>query len=157
MGPVLLYVSTAAGSAGATGAADEVSLQALGFAHGLAGGSAVHALVVGDEAAAATLGAWGAGQVHLARHAALDAPAPDAHARILADLAERIGAAVVIGPGSEWGHTVLARCAARAGLPFAANCTAVRLRGGGNPRRPGHAHRRGPRDGSGPDGRVGAG
>jgi electron transfer flavoprotein alpha subunit len=121
MGAVLVYVSTAAG------AADEVSLQALGLAHALAGGGAVHALVVGDEAAAATLGGWGAGQVHVARHAALDAPAPDAHARILADLAERIGADVVIGPGTEWGHTVLARCAARAGLPFAANCTAVRL------------------------------
>ena len=121
MAAMLVYVSSAAG------AADGASLQALGLAHGLAAGAPVHALVVGDEAAAATLGAWGAGQVHLARHPGLEAPAPDADARILADLAERLGAAVVVGPGTEWGHTVLARAAARAGLPFAANCTAVRL------------------------------
>jgi len=121
MAVVLVYVSTASGTA------DDPSLQALALAHGLAAGAPVHALVVGDEAAAATLGAWGAGQVHVANHPALVAPAPDAHARILADLADRLGAAVVVGPGTEWGHTVVARCAARAGLPFAANCTAARL------------------------------
>jgi len=120
MGPTLVYVATAAGTP------DEISLQALGLAHGLAAGSPVHALVIGDEAAAGSLGAWGAGHVHLARHPGLDAPAPDAHARILADIAERLGADAVVGPGTEAGNTILARAAARAGRPFAANCTAVR-------------------------------
>ncbi|HEX5590819.1 MAG TPA: electron transfer flavoprotein subunit alpha/FixB family protein [Candidatus Limnocylindrales bacterium] len=121
MATVLVHVATAAGTA------DEISLQALTFARGLAAGGDVHALVVGDEAAAATLGTWGATRVHVANHPSLGAPAPDARARILGDLADRLGADAVVGPGTESGNTILARCAARAGLPFAANCTAVSL------------------------------
>ena len=49
------------------------SLQALALGRGLAAGGPVHALVIGDEAAAAGLGAWGATQVHVAQHPALDA------------------------------------------------------------------------------------
>jgi electron transfer flavoprotein alpha subunit len=105
------------------GAASDVSLQALALASRLASGGGVHALVVADEAAAAGLGEWGATSVHVARHPALDVPAPDARARVLADLADRIGADFVIGSGTEEGNTILARAAARADLPFAANCT----------------------------------
>ena len=36
-----------------------------------------------------------------------------------------LGADFVVGPGTEEGNTVLARAAARDGLPFAANCTVV--------------------------------
>lgn len=117
MAGLLVFVTTA------DGAADEVSLQALAMGGQLAAGSPVHALVIGDEDAAAGLGDWGASQVHVARHAGLDTVAPDAAARILHDLAVRLGADVVIGPGTELGNTVVARAAARAGLPFAANCT----------------------------------
>jgi electron transfer flavoprotein alpha subunit len=135
MPTILVLVTTTAG------APDEVALQALALGHRLAAGRPVHGLVIGDEAAAAGLGAWGASAVHLARHAALDTAAPDAVARILDDLAGRLEANVVIGPGTEAGNTILARAAARADEPFAANCvevtagdpmTITRLRWGGS-------------------------
>ena len=123
MTTVLVLVTTS------DGAPDEVALQALALAGQVAAGGEVHALVLGDEAAAGALGAWGAAKVHVARHAALSgsAPgaAPDAAARIIDELADRLGAGAVVGPGTEPGNTILARVAARAGLPFAANCTAV--------------------------------
>ncbi len=129
MGAVLVLVTTA------EGAADKVSLQALTLGRDLAAGGDVHALLIGDPAVAADLGGWGATHVHVPSHPGLDAaaaaggagglPAPDAGARILGDLAERVGAAFVVGPGTEAGDTVMARAAARAGLPFAANCVAV--------------------------------
>jgi len=119
MPTILVLVTTTAG------APDEVALQALALGHRLAAGGPVHALVVADEAAASGLGAWGASAVHLARHAALGAAAPDAVARILDDLAARLEANVVIGPGTEAGNTILARAAARANEPFAANCVEV--------------------------------
>jgi electron transfer flavoprotein alpha subunit len=117
MAAVLVLVTAA------DGAADEVSLQALALGRRFAGEGSVHALLIGDEAAAGSLGAWGAAQAHVARHPALDAAAPDAAARIVDDLADRLDAAAVVGPGTEQGNTILARAAARAGLPFAANCT----------------------------------
>ncbi len=126
MRAVLCLVTVADGAA-ASGVADEVSLQALAAASALASGGAVHALVIGEggASAAADLGAWGATQVHVATHLALTSFAPDAWARILADLADTLGVAAVVGPGSDAGNTVLARVAARLDLPFAANCTAV--------------------------------
>jgi len=135
MSTVLVYVTTT------DGAADDVSLQALALAAGLAEGGPVHALVVADQGAAAELGAWGASNVHVAQHPALTVTAPDALARILSDLATSLGASAVVGPGTEQGNTVLARVAARVGLPFAANCTratagspfaVTRLRWGGS-------------------------
>ena len=124
MAQVLVYVTTA------DGVADDVSLQALAMGGQLAAGGPVHALVIGDDGAAAGLGAWGASQVHVAHHPALDAAAPDALARVLVDLAAGLGADAGVGPGTEHGNTVLARAAARAGLPFAANCTSATA---GNP------------------------
>ncbi|MCU0506403.1 MAG: FAD-binding protein, partial [Chloroflexi bacterium] len=134
MATVLVFLTTA------DGAADKVSLQALTLGRELAAGGPVHALVIGDEAAAAGLGEWGATQVHVARHPVLGAGAgsagpgrviaPDAWARILDDLATALGAGIVLGPGTETGNTVMARAAARAGLPFAANCIAAGAGGG---------------------------
>jgi len=135
MATTLVLVTTSAG------VADEVALQALALGRRLAAGGPVHALVIADEAAATGLGAWGATEVHLARHAELGSPAPDAVARILHDLALRLEAGIVVGPGTEAGNTILARAAARANLPFAANCvdvtigdplTVTRLRWGGS-------------------------
>jgi electron transfer flavoprotein alpha subunit len=135
MTTTLVLVTTGAG------AADDVALQALALGCRLAAGGPVHALVIADEAAATGLGAWGATEVHLARHAALGAPAPDAVARILHDLAMGLEASIVVGPGTEAGNTILARAAARANIPFAANCvdvtagdplTVTRLRWGGS-------------------------
>ena len=53
MAAVLVYVSTT------DGAADEVALQALALGSQLAAGGDVHAVVMGDAAAAATLSAHG--------------------------------------------------------------------------------------------------
>jgi len=109
------------------GVVDDVSLQALTLARRLAAGGVVHALVAGDEGAARGLaGSW-ASRVHLATHEAFAASAPDAVAAALAQLAASVAPAVVIGPGTELGNTVLARAAARADVPFAANCVAVTL------------------------------
>ncbi|MCI0581950.1 MAG: electron transfer flavoprotein subunit alpha/FixB family protein [Chloroflexi bacterium] len=121
MTTTLVLVTTSAG------APDDVALQALALGGRLAAGGPVHALVIGDEAAAAGLGGWGATAVHLARHPSLGVAVPDAAARILHDLATQLGAGVVIGPGTEAGNTILARAAARANLPFAANCIDVRI------------------------------
>jgi electron transfer flavoprotein alpha subunit len=119
----------------AGGAPDDVSLQALTFARSFGSGAPVHAVVIGrgGATAAAGLGAYGAASVHLADHAALDAFAPDAWARIVVDVAARLGADALIGPGSDAGNEVLARAAARLGEPFAANCIAATPRDTGSP------------------------
>lgn len=135
MGLVLVLVATA------DGVFDKVSLQALTLGSSLADGGPVHALLIGDHAVAGELGGWGATHVHVADHPALAAFAPDAMAAIVDDLAASLGADAVIGAGTEAGNTVMARAAARAGLPFAANCIAAtpgsplnvtRLRWGGS-------------------------
>ncbi|HSS62396.1 MAG TPA: electron transfer flavoprotein subunit alpha/FixB family protein [Candidatus Limnocylindrales bacterium] len=67
--------------------------------------------------------------------------APDALAAALARAADELNAAAVFAAGTERGNEVMARLAARAGLPFAANCIAAipgdpveltRLRWGGS-------------------------
>jgi electron transfer flavoprotein alpha subunit len=119
MAPLLVLVTSSGGTP------DEVSLQGLALARRIVPDGPVHALVIGDAAAATGLGAWGASQAHLASHPTLGLGTPDAAGRVVADLASRLGASIVIGPGTETGHTIVARAAARAGLPFAANCLAV--------------------------------
>ena len=119
MATVVAYVSTV------NGAPDAVALQGLTLARRVAAGGGVHALVIGDETAAAALGGWGASDVRVAQHPGLTTTAPDAVARILADLAASVGAGVIVGPGTEAGNTVIARAAVRAGAPFAANCTSA--------------------------------
>ena len=121
MATVLVLVTTA------DGALDRVSLQALTLANAAADDGPVHAVLVGDASLAASIGEWGASTVHVADHPALAAGpfAPDAIARVVDDLAASLGATVIVGAGTESGNTVLARVAARAGLPFAANCVAA--------------------------------
>jgi electron transfer flavoprotein alpha subunit len=67
--------------------------------------------------------------------------APDALAAILLGAAEEVQASAVFAAGTERGNEVMARLAARSGLPFAANCVAItavqpvtvtRLRWGGS-------------------------
>src|ERR1700694_4154641 len=67
--------------------------------------------------------------------------APDALAAALAEAADQLNAAAVFAAGTERGNEVMARLAARTGLPFAANCVAAtpgepvevtRLRWGGS-------------------------
>ena len=99
---------------------DEVSLQAITLARSL--GGPVHALIVGSDEGAGELGV---DVVHVARHDGLTGFAPDAHARICADVADRIGATAILAAGTERGNDVMARVAARIGEPLAANCIAV--------------------------------
>jgi electron transfer flavoprotein alpha subunit len=51
--------------------------------------------------------------------------APDALAAALAQAADDLNASAVFAPGTERGNEVMARLAARVGLPFAANCIAA--------------------------------
>jgi electron transfer flavoprotein alpha subunit len=51
--------------------------------------------------------------------------APDALAAILELAASELGASVVLAAGTDRGNDVMARLAARTGLPFAANCIAA--------------------------------
>jgi electron transfer flavoprotein alpha subunit len=51
--------------------------------------------------------------------------APDALAAILARAADALGASAVFAAGTDRGNDVMARLAARTGLPFAANCVAA--------------------------------
>jgi electron transfer flavoprotein alpha subunit len=99
---------------------DEVSLQAITLARSL--GGPVHALLVGTDEGASDLAV---DIVHVARHDGLTGYAPDAWARIAADVADLIGATAVVAAGTERGNDVMARVAARTGEPLAANCTAV--------------------------------
>ena len=111
---------------------DRVSLQALTLGAGVAAGGPVHAVLIGDGSVVALahgLGEWGATAAHVAvlpaGSPALPGFAPDAIARIVADLATSLGADVIVGAGTEVGNAIMARVAARAGLPFAANCVAA--------------------------------
>jgi electron transfer flavoprotein alpha subunit len=51
--------------------------------------------------------------------------APDAIAALLALVADDLNASAVLGAGTDRGNDVMARLAARMGLPFAANCIAA--------------------------------
>jgi electron transfer flavoprotein alpha subunit len=117
-GPALVLVEHAAG------AADTLSLEALALARAVVQtlGVAVEAVVVGAGGdVASALGGHGVAAVHVVADERLTSYAPDAWAAALAGLTEARGASAVIGPGSDRGNEVLARLAARTGLPLAAN------------------------------------
>jgi electron transfer flavoprotein alpha subunit len=118
------------------GKAADPSLQALTLARSL--GNPVHAVLIGSSV---DLGLHGVAVAHIAEHKALGSFAPDAWAAILGQLADTLNASAVVAAGTERGNEVMARLAARAGLPMAANCIAVspgppvtltRLRWGGS-------------------------
>jgi electron transfer flavoprotein alpha subunit len=60
--------------------------------------------------------------LHAVRTDAVQPFAPDALAAILARAADELGASAVFAAGTDRGNDVMARLAARTGLPFAANC-----------------------------------
>ena len=96
------------------------SLQALTLARSF--GQEVHAVLVGT---AADLAQHGVTVTHVAEHVALGSYAPDAWAAILHQLAVTLNASAVLAAGTERGNEVMARLAARTGLPLAVNCVAV--------------------------------
>ncbi len=107
-----------------SGQVDELSLQALAFARGYAAGEQLAAVAFGAGAPelAAALGEHGVSTLHAVEHDALDAYAPQAWGRAVAQLAERVAPAATVAAGSDRGHEVLAHAAACSGGVLAANC-----------------------------------
>jgi electron transfer flavoprotein alpha subunit len=107
------------------GRADELSLQALALARGMAGGGPLEALLIGSGGADAAkeLGAHGVTAAHVAEDDRLAAYAPAAWARCVTDAIERTNPSAVVAAGTNRGNEVMAHVAARLDLPFAANCT----------------------------------
>jgi len=101
------------------------SLEALTVARRLAsaGGADAHAVVVG--AAPADPAALGVAGVLVADDERLAGYAPAAWGRAVAAAAGRVGASVVVAPGTERGNEVAAHAAAMLGQPMAANCLDV--------------------------------
>jgi electron transfer flavoprotein alpha subunit len=107
------------------GEPDELSLQALTFARGYAGGAPVEAVLVGPGAAEAApaLGEHGVATGNVAE---IDGGfAPQAWGRAVAELAGRLSPAAVIAAGSDRGNEVLAHAAVMTGGTLAANCIAA--------------------------------
>jgi electron transfer flavoprotein alpha subunit len=111
------------------GTLDELSLQALALGRRLAESldTPLEAVLIGSEARplADDLGRYGVSTVHLVEHPRLDGFMPDAWAASVVQLAATATPDAVIAAGSERGNELLARVAARTGLPMAANCIAV--------------------------------
>jgi len=105
------------------------SLQALTLARHLAErlGTPLHALLIGRAAVpfAKAAAAYGASIAHVAVDDRLDEYAPEAWAASVVDLVSRSKPSAVLAPASDRGNEVMAHVAARAGLPMAANCTAI--------------------------------
>jgi electron transfer flavoprotein alpha subunit len=104
---------------------DELSLQALALARGMARDEALEALLLGPggEAAAKELGALGVTTAHVTEDPRLAAYAPAAWARCVTEVAERTNPSAIVAAGSNRGNEVMAHAGARLDLPFAANCT----------------------------------
>src|ERR1035441_3187673 len=79
-----------------------------------------------DEVAAAVLGAYGVVEAYLVEPAGLDAYAPAAWGRSVAQLVGASSPTVVLAPGTDRGQEVLAYAAAMLDAPLAANCIDVR-------------------------------
>jgi electron transfer flavoprotein alpha subunit len=116
------------------GAVDEPSLQALTLARAFVGGSAVQAVcacVESTQAPVAALAGHGVATLHAAAGEAFGAYAPRALAEAIVELAQRLSATAVVGPGTERGNEVLAHVAALLDAPLAANCVAAAHTDGG--------------------------
>ena len=116
---VLVYLEHSAGDV------DEPSLQALTLARAFAGGSTVEAVVACDntlQAPSEALAGHGVSSLHVAEGEVFVSYAPRAVAEAIVELAQRLGATAVLGPGTERGNEVMAHAAALLDVPLAANC-----------------------------------
>lgn len=124
-GPILALVAAPAG------VPERASLEALALARRLAAdtGSPLEAILVADagdaRTAAPALARSGVTTAVVVDHPALTTGHPDGWASAIRQVAEARGAAAVVGAGTDRGNELLARVAARMGLPLAANCIAV--------------------------------
>ncbi len=125
---VLVYLEHSAGDV------DEPSLQALTLARTFAGGSTVEAVVACDnmlQAPSGALAGHAVSSLHVAEGEVFASYAPRAVAEAIVELAQRLGATAVLGPGTERGNEVMAHAAALLDVPLAANCvTAAPSEGG---------------------------
>jgi electron transfer flavoprotein alpha subunit len=107
----------------------EASLEALTAARDLAAKmhAPLHAALIGADAEplADEAAAYGADVIHLADHELLSDYGPDTWAETVAQLADQIDADAVMAVGTDRGNEVLAQVAARADLPFVANCLTI--------------------------------
>ena len=123
--PILVLVTITGG------VPERASLEALALARRLAAdtGGALEAVLIADEAsgraAAAALAGSGVTTALVVQHDGLTTDHPDGWAAALAQVVEARAPAAVVGAGTERGNELLARLAARTGLPMAANCLAV--------------------------------
>jgi electron transfer flavoprotein alpha subunit len=112
-----------------SGAPTMLSLEVLTMAGRLARemGRPLEAVAIGPkgEAAAGILSSYGVSTLHVADDPRLADYAPGAWAHAVAELADQVNAAVVIGTASDRGGEVMAHVAARTALPMAANCTEI--------------------------------
>jgi electron transfer flavoprotein alpha subunit len=109
------------------GTPDPLSLEALTFARRLAGSLEIplEAVVIGDDAIAGRLGAFGVATVHVVSDDRLSDFAPAAWAQGVVEVMSASSAQAVLAAGSDHGNEIMAYVAAKAGLPLAANCTEV--------------------------------
>jgi electron transfer flavoprotein alpha subunit len=111
------------------GAPTMLSLEVLTMAGRLARemGRPLEAVAIGSKGAAAAgiLSSYGVSTLHVADDPRLTDYAPCAWAHAVAELADQVNAAVVIGTASDRGGEVMAHVAARTALPMAANCTEI--------------------------------
>jgi electron transfer flavoprotein alpha subunit len=124
-GPILALATVAGG------VPERASLEALTLARGLAaaGGAALEAVLVADASAArsavSALAGAGVTTAIIVDNPSLTVDQPDGWAAAVAQVIQSRGPEAVVGPGTERGNELLARVAARMGLPMAANCVAV--------------------------------
>ena len=104
----------------ADGTVDEPSLQGVTLASLLHGGS-VDAIATSADVAAGLAG-HGVETLHVAEGDTFASYAPQAIAEAVVELAGRLGATMVVGPGTERGNEVFAHVAALLDQPLAANC-----------------------------------
>ena len=112
------------------GEPDDLSLEAVAFARGLAQALEVplDAALVGEEGrpAADVLASQGVATAHVATGEGLEGYAPEAWAAVVVQLSGALTPRAVVAAGSDRGNEVMAHVAARQGLPMAANCTEAR-------------------------------
>jgi electron transfer flavoprotein alpha subunit len=133
MAPVLVLVEHTDGEA------SDPSLQTLTLARSFAKGQPLHALLITTPIQsdlepgrhtildlAQDLGPrHGVEAAHIAEHEELGSFAPDAWAAVLGQLGDRLDASAMFAAGTDRGNEVMARVAARTGLPLATNCVSV--------------------------------
>lgn len=112
--------------AGFGGAArDETARQALAVARSFGGGEQVDAVWPCDTVSRSSPPPLAVDVLHAAAHELFASYAPQAAARALAELVERLAPAAVVAAGTERGNEVMARLAALLEQPLAANCIAA--------------------------------